>query len=494
MIEEPLGLGIHGQPRPERGVDRFQVDPVAGQVVAERIEPLAQERVVRHALADLAGRQPPPEPVGDHSRVAQGAGEVPFEDVGSEHGRVARADRLQPAAEVELVALGPAAAELRMRGVEAAYGLAGRVDRHDRLAPFHHRQAASFARHQHPHAPTAAETVQRVHVLAPRPALGAELLRPRQAADLEDQRRAVIGVIDDLRVGGLAVVVVAQAPANAHHARRQRRIAQEPAGDVHLVDSLVAQVAVAVVVDPVPVVVEVLPGQGLQRRRAGPEVVIQSGRDLSFAHLADRHARLVAGATRVLDLSQVARPDPGHGLDHVGVGAGLRSGLDHASVLACGADELSSLEDIVGDRLLQIDVLSGLAGPDGGQRVPVVGRSDGHGVDILAGDQLAHVLEGAHRRPVAACLLGQPAEHGRIDVAQGRQAETGDAGGHGHVQLAAAPHADHPHPDRIIGPQHPARCPGSAEGERGAERGSGQKAAAMECRHLRSLTLPGVRG
>ena len=62
----------------------------------------------------------------------------------------------------------------------------------------------------------------------------------------------------DLGVGRFAGVFVAQAAAVAEHALADVIAPQAPAGDVHLVNALVAQVAVAVVPEPVPVVVQLL--------------------------------------------------------------------------------------------------------------------------------------------------------------------------------------------------------------------------------------------
>ena len=109
-----------------------------------------------------------------------------------------------------------------------------------------HEQAAAFA--MDVDADVAAEEL--VHVLR------AGLVG--QAADFEDQRRRRIVVEHDLGVRRLAVVHVAQPPADAPHARRQFVDAQEPAGQVHLVNALVADVAVAGGPDPMPIVVQTL--------------------------------------------------------------------------------------------------------------------------------------------------------------------------------------------------------------------------------------------
>src|SRR5438876_10025571 len=77
----------------------------------------------------------------------------------------------------------------------------------------------------------------------------------RQASHLEDQESVPIVVNHELRVRRLAVVFVAQSPTDAENARRQLVLAESPAADVHLVDPLVTEIAVARGPYPVPVVV-----------------------------------------------------------------------------------------------------------------------------------------------------------------------------------------------------------------------------------------------
>src|SRR6185369_1526997 len=75
----------------------------------------------------------------------------------------------------------------------------------------------------------------------------------RQTAHLEDQRCGGVVVDDDLCVRRVAVVDVAETSADAERVARQSRLTEEPPSDVHLVDALIAHVAVAVQIDPVPV-------------------------------------------------------------------------------------------------------------------------------------------------------------------------------------------------------------------------------------------------
>ncbi len=71
--------------------------------------------------------------------------------------------------------------------------------------------------------------------------------------------------------------------------------------------------------------------------------------------------------------------------------------LADALVLFDGLHHGSAFLDAVRQRLLAIDVLSGLARHDRGDSVPVVGRGDDDGVDILA---IEHAPKVARRPPV----------------------------------------------------------------------------------------------
>src|SRR5262249_8218879 len=82
--------------------------------------------------------------------------------------------------------------------------------------------------------------------------------------------------------------------------------AKAGAGYVDFVDCLIADVTVAGVPDPVPVVVEAILGERLHRRGAGPEVVMDAGRNRLRSGPADRGAPLVAEAASHVDIADSA--------------------------------------------------------------------------------------------------------------------------------------------------------------------------------------------
>ena len=175
---------------------------------------------------------------------------------------------------------------------------------------------------------------------------------------------------NDLGVGRGAVVVVAEPAADAEDTAGESGFAEEPAGEVHLVDALVADVAVAGGPDPVPIVVEVFAAERVFWGRTTPDIVIDGGRDgLGAGGLADARAAFVAKAASEDDFTEVTILKPLTGLLDAGVGADLDAGLDDAVIFAGGLDELATFPDVVGDGFLDVNIFAGLDGPDGGEGI-----------------------------------------------------------------------------------------------------------------------------
>jgi len=66
-----------------------------------------------------------------------------------------------------------------------------------------------------------------------------------------------------------------------------------------------------------------------------------------------------------------------------GAAAALRAVLDDHTVLLLGFDDSPAFEVVVAQGLLDVDMLASLAAPDRHQRVPVIGRRDADGVEVL---------------------------------------------------------------------------------------------------------------
>ena len=165
-------------------------------------------------------------------------------------------------------------------------------------------------------------------------------------------------------------------------------------------------------------------------RRAHPHVVVQV---LRYRHRLGL-ARAVVGGHADLDGLQRAEhvvADEFARLAEVHARPLLRARLEDHLVLADGGDELLALDDRVGQRLLDVDVLARVGGRDGDDCMLVVGRGDRHAVDVLAGQQLAVVaihLDGgelARAQLLGVDLLDLGLGGGRtfrVDVADGYHA------------------------------------------------------------------------
>ena len=293
-----------------------------------------------------------------------------------------------------------------------------------------------------------------------------------EAADLEDQLRVAEVDQGDHRVGRLALVRVAEPAAEADDALGQGGAGDHPAGDVHLVDPLVADVAVAEIPEPVPVVVDVVGVERVLRRRAEPEVVVD-GRGCFGVRLdADALAGLVAEPARDEQLAVLARLDD---LGHPGPrlhAPALRAVLDDPVVLPRGLDGDAAFVDVVAARLLDVDVLARLAAPDGDQRVPVVRRGDRDRVEVLVVEGAADVLDRLGR---AAAALGD-----RLDVLRVRRGVGVDQVGdldplhlaeRADVRAAPAVQAGDADADGVVGADDPARRFRPADRKAGSDAG-----------------------
>ena len=102
-------------------------------------------------------------------------------------------------------------------------------------------------------------------------------------------------------------------------------------------------------------------------------------------------------------------------------------------------------------RLLHVDVLAGLAAPDGLQRVVVVGRGDGNGVDGLVFKQLAQV--GVSRRTLPLRFFDVThtgVEDGLVNVADSCYFDIGHLTVGAYVAAAAAVHPHASHSDCVV--------------------------------------------
>src|SRR5687767_895812 len=471
---EALVLGVDDEWNAQRERRLLEIDVVVAQVLDHAAVRLAQQLVGLDLVLELRAARRLADLVRDVAQVAERARDVAFLDRAVLILRLPAADHVDEVLHVAVLAL-ELLHDLARLVIRGGVEVLGR-DEASALAVDH---VADVDAAVLVHAAAAATLIRR-RITGLRDSDACLL---RQPAYLEQQRRRGVVVDDDLRVRRVAVVDVSETAADAQRVARQARFAQEPARNVHLMDALVADVAVAVEVDPVPVVVDrtptrIVPLRRHERRRPAPLVVVHRRGDRLWAvRLADAVAALVAEATGHGDLAEVPRLDPLHRLAQPLARADLRARLDDLVVLLGGVHELAPLPHVVRDRLLDVHVLAVLDCPDRAERVPVVRRRDGDRVDFAARQQLANVGVGLDVRAELRARL-RLVEHRRVGIADRNDAHALDLGEAREVVHASAVQADHGDADVVVGAEHIGPGAGGEDGAGSSQRRCLQERAA----------------
>ena len=226
-------------------------------------------------------------------------------------------------------------------------------------------------------------------------------------------------------------------------------------------DALVADIAVAGVPEPVPVVLESQFVERTLRRRPQEQVPVHARRHGAVLLVSDRTAALEAQSLGHVNLTDEAALHGLHRPDLERHAAVLRTDLHDALGFIGHLRHPQAFMDVVAGRLFAVDVLARLTGPDGGQCVPVVGGGDGNGVDAGIGEQLTHVLDvldllaaGDLLEGGLGLLAGSP-----VDVAEPGDARVGQARVGVQMTGAAAAKSYDGDVDLVVGAPN-ARCGG----------------------------------
>jgi hypothetical protein len=160
------------------------------------------------------------------------------------------------------------------------------------------------------------------------------------------------------------------------------------------------------------------------RRWPQPKVVVHPGGSIAVGRIADGSptpaANLLARTIpdvphpRPRDLAQFAALDERHGFLVVLAPALLRANLHDAPRLRRCRDDGTPLGDGVRQRLLDVDILPGGAGHDGGQCMPVIRRGHDDGIHVLP---FEHMPEVTLHVSLAASLLPRLAHAPLIRIA-----------------------------------------------------------------------------
>ena len=130
--------------------------------------------------------------------------------------------------------------------------------------------------------------------------------------------------------------------------------------------------------------------------------------------------------------------------------------LDALVVFFLGFDEQSAFGGIVAAGLFYVDMLAGAEAIDGERSVPMVGRRDGDGVDVLGGEHLAEVFVGfSGVAEVILQMACEALEDDAIDIADVRDTHVFLVGFEaGEVGVGTAIEADDCEVDAVIGAEY----------------------------------------
>src|SRR5262249_35549699 len=145
--------------------------------------------------------------------------------------------------------------------------------------------------------------------------------------------------------------------------------------------------------------------------------------------------------------------------------------LHDALVLVLSFDDGRPLGRVVRERLLNVNILAGVARVDGDRHMPVVRRADEHGVHVLVVENLFVFLRGDR------LWVGEFLAFSQADipyVADGGDADVGNLDERFHQLPATAAGADAADVENLVGPED-AVVAGRGQGESG---GRLQKSAA----------------
>src|ERR1700733_14925485 len=147
-------------------------------------------------------------------------------------------------------------------------------------------------------------------------------------------------------VWSLLIVVEHKMSADRAYFVRKAQ-AHPPARQVYLVSTLVSQITIAVVPEPVPVVVEPIFCEGVLRRRSGPQIVVNALRNRLHRFRPNRVTPLVAEPSSHIHVPDNSTLHLLHSFADCGCGTDLGSVLDDAVVPLRRSHQLLAFPDVV---------------------------------------------------------------------------------------------------------------------------------------------------
>src|SRR5690606_18529085 len=164
-----------------------------------------------------------------------------------------------------------------------------------------------------------------------------------------------------------------------------------PADQIQFVDAGVSDVGGRGVPEEVPAVMEAIFIEGAVGRRSKKEVPVHALRNLTIRYPADARAPFEDDSLTPINLAKFSLPQVLHRRPGSLVAAALSADLDHTAVFPGSLNHLASFSQCIGNRLLDVHIFARLTGPDCLKGVPVIGCSDGNGINVRIFEKSAKI-------------------------------------------------------------------------------------------------------
>src|SRR5271157_1709446 len=295
-----------------------------------------------------------------------------------------------------------------------------------------------------------------------------------KAAQFPSQHQVSVFVSEHLGVWNLLRILEPVNPGIARHARGKGVLyspAQRlnpPNSRIQHMYALIAQLAVSVVPEESPVVVETIDVEWLFRRRPEPNVIVHGCRWITVGRVPDGRAQLALPGIDFANFPQLPGFQIFNGALKVRRTPILCADLANPLVSTYRITHHLSVLNGLRQRFFDINILPCLARQDSNPRVPVVGRGNEDSVDVFV---VQHPLEllGSPRRLALGLFQFRVdlVENRLVDVAKGLELGPMRDSAQGVIpSLIAA--ANKTHHDLVVGPRG-ARVP-IQKGARGQRR------------------------
>ena len=184
------------------------------------------------------------------------------------------------------------------------------------------------------------------------------------------------------RVGCLLVILIMITASGVTDTLRIIHI-QSPASQIESMDSIIAQFAISPVPVPVPVIMHQIIFVRASWGWALPQIIIQMRRGRDILTRSNRTPGIVIPTSSKGCFPNDSGMKPGDGLPYGRPGASLVAHLNHALVLSGRLNHPQTFLRVVASWFLDVDMLPGRTGKNGGRSMPMIAGCDHHRIQLL---------------------------------------------------------------------------------------------------------------